>query len=89
MVATLLATVFVGAALTQGPAGDGDGINDRYEANEFVDKDGDGVNDRALSNPEFVDEDGDGICDTHGVAPGQSFSHGRQGAGRGRRSAGN
>ncbi len=79
VVAALLAAVFTGTALAQGPVEDGDGIRDldgsglrvgRGTAYGFVDEDGDGINDRYTSDPDFVDEDGDGVCDIHGVVPG-------------------
>jgi hypothetical protein len=75
--AALLATIFVGTALAQGPVEDGDGVRDltggdlggRGPAYGFVDEDEDGVNDRYVSDPEFVDEDGDGVCDICGKVP--------------------
>ena len=99
LVAVLLATLFAGAVLAQGPSGNSGGTGSGRGGGRgsgrnpgrgvgFVDEDGDGVNDRALADPEFVDEDGDGLCDTHGVEPGEGTGRSR-GAGRGRRATGN
>ena len=87
MVTMLLAALFVGTALAQGPVGNGDGVPNEQGSGwgrsgaygrggyGFVDQDGDGVNDRAPADHEFVDEDGDGVCD---LVPGQAWQ-GRDG----------
>lgn len=80
-VAVLLAAVFTGAVLAQGPVEDGDGVRDldgfgRGPAFGFVDEDNDEINDRYTSDPAFVDENGDGVCDIHGVVPGEGVALG-------------
>jgi hypothetical protein len=85
VVVGLLAAVFAGTVLAQGPVEDGDGVRDldgsglavgRGPAYGFIDEDGDGINDRYTSDPAFVDEDGDGVCDIHGVVPGTGTAMG-------------